>query len=146
MNICWVRSGMPGHVQLLQKEKAAICPERAELFCLFVACSFTSMKTRVLLCLIIVGYWPACLKFSEATNQQNLWKGSIDFVDFLQLVIWILLDIHWSHKNMTFSTVIVKHKFTPNQIVKCFKLKNLTNDMRYQDHLFLSMKLEEMLR
>ena len=46
---------------------------------------------------------------------------------------------------MTFSTVIVKHKFTPNQIVKCFKLKNLTNDMRYQDDLFIPLKLEEML-
>ena len=41
---------MPGHVQLLQKEKAAIFPERAELFYLFVACSLTSMETRVLLC------------------------------------------------------------------------------------------------
>ena len=95
---------------------------------------------------IIVGYWPACSKFSETSNQQNLWEGSVDFVEFLQLVIWILLDINWSHKNMTFSNGIVRDKFTFNQIVKFFKLKNLTNDMRYQDHLFLSMKLEEMLR
>ena len=47
---------------------------------------------------------------------------------------------------MTFSNGIVRDKFTFNQIVKFFKFKNLTNDMRYQDHLFLPLKLEEMLR
>ena len=49
-NICWVWSGMPGHVQALQKDRATISLERAKLFCLFVACCFTSMQTTVLLC------------------------------------------------------------------------------------------------
>ena len=94
---------------------------------------------------IIAGYRPACSKFSKATNQQYLWKGSIDFVDILQVVIWILLDIHWSHKNMIFWAGIVRHRLSSNQIDKCFKLKKLTKDMRYQDDLFLPLKLEEIL-
>ena len=43
---------------------------------------------------VLVGYGPACPKFSEATNHQYLLKGCSDFVDFLQVVICILLDIH----------------------------------------------------
>ena len=42
---------------------------------------------------ILGGYSPVCPKFSEI-NFQYLWKGFNDFIDFLQVVICILLDIH----------------------------------------------------
>ena len=72
---------------------------------------------------VLVGYGPACPKFSEATNHQYLWKGCSDFVDFLQVVICILLDIHWSFKNMLFWACIVRHSLSTNQIVR-LNLKN----------------------
>ena len=94
---------------------------------------------------VLVGYGPACPKFSEATNHQYLWKGCSDFVDFLQVVICILLDIHWSYKNMLFWAGIVRHSLSANQIVRCFKLKKLKKDMRYQVDFFRPLKLEEIL-
>ena len=42
----------------------------------------------------LVGYGPACAKFSQTINHQYVWKGLSDFVDFLQLVICILLNIY----------------------------------------------------
>ena len=45
---------------------------------------------------VLVGYSPACPKFSEIINGQYLWRGLSDFVDFLYVVNCILLDIHWS--------------------------------------------------
>ena len=94
---------------------------------------------------VLVGYGPAFPKFCEATNHQYLWKGSCDFVDFLQVVICILLDIHWSYKNMLFWAGIVRHSLSANQIVRCFKLKKLKKDMRYQVDFLLPLKLEEIL-
>ena len=88
-NICWVMSGMPN---ALLNNKAPIFLVRLELYCLFFACSYTSMEFTVLPCL--VGYVPSCPKLSEITNHQYLWKGLSDFVDFLHVVICILLDIH----------------------------------------------------
>ena len=73
------------------------------------------------------------------------WKGSCDFVDFLQVVICILLDIHWSYNNMLFWAGIVRHSLSANQIVRCFKLKKLKKDMRYQVDFLLPLKLEEIL-
>ena len=94
---------------------------------------------------VLVGYGLACSKLSEATNRQFLWKGLSDFVDFLQVVICILLDIHWSYKNMLFWVGIVRHSLSANQIVRCFKLKKLKKDMRYQVDFFRPLKLEEIL-
>ena len=94
---------------------------------------------------VLVGYGPACPKFSEATNHQYLWKWSCDFVDFLLVVICILLDIHWNYKNMLFWAGVVRHSHSVNQIVKCFKLKKLKKDMRYQVDFLLPLKLEEIL-
>ena len=94
---------------------------------------------------VLVGFGAACPKFSEATNHQYLWKGSCDFVDFLQVVICILLDIHWSYKNMLFWAGIVRHSLSANQIVRCFKLKNLKNNLRYQVDFLLPLKLEKIL-
>ena len=46
-NICWAWSGMS---KVLQNNKAKISLVRLELFCLFVAFSYTSMETTVLSC------------------------------------------------------------------------------------------------
>ena len=94
---------------------------------------------------VLVGYGLACLKFSVATNHQYFWKGSCDFFDFLQVVICILLDTHWSYNNMLFWAGIVRHSLSANQIVRCFKLKKLKKDMRYQVDFLLPLKPEEML-
>ena len=129
--------------KVLQNHKATISLGGVELFCLFIACSYTSMKATVLSCRL-VGCGAACPKFSEATNKQYLWKRSCDFVDFLQVVIRILLDIHWSYKNI-FWAGIVRHSLSANQIVRCFKLKNLKNNLRYQVDFLLPLKLEKIL-
>ena len=49
-NICWVWSGMPGHAEPFPNNKVPISPERVELFCLFVVCSYTSVEDTVLSC------------------------------------------------------------------------------------------------
>ena len=46
---------------------------------------------------------------------------------------------------MLFWAGIVRHGLSANQIVKCFKLKKLKNDMRYQVDFLLQLKLEEIL-
>ena len=92
---------------------------------------------------VLVGYAPACPKLSETTNHQYLWKRSSDFVDFLQVVVCLLLDIHCSYKNMLFWAGIVRHSLSANQTVRCFKLKKLKNDMRYQVDFLLPLKLQE---
>ena len=89
----------------------------------------------------LVGYRPTCPKFPETTNQY-FWKGSCDFVGFLQAVICILLDIHWSYKNVLFWAGIVRHSLSANQTVRCFKLKKLKKDMRHQVDFLLPFKLE----
>ena len=68
-----------------------------------------------------------------------------DLVDFLQVVISILLDIHWSYKNMLFWAGIVRYSVSANQIFGCFKLKKLKKDMRYQVDFLLPLKLEQIL-
>ena len=64
---------------------------------------------------------------------------------FLQAVISILLDIHWSYKNMLFWTGIVRYSLSANQIVRCFRLKKPKKYMRYQVDFLLPLKLEEIL-
>ena len=57
-NICWVWSGMS---KVLQNNKATISLGRLELFCLFVACSYTSVEATVLLC-CFSWVWSSMLK------------------------------------------------------------------------------------
>ena len=66
-----------------------------------------------------------------------------NFVDFLEAVICILLDIHWSYQNLLFWAGIVRHRVSANQIVRCFKLKKLENYMRYQVDFLLPLKLQK---
>ena len=71
-------------------------------------------------------------------------KGWVIFLGFfLQILISRLLDIHWSYKNMLFRAGIVRHSLSANQIVRCFKLKKLENDLKYQVDFLLPLKLEE---
>ena len=72
-------------------------------------------------------YDPACPKFSEITDCQYLWKRLSDFVDFLH-VVYMLLDIHWSYKNISFWVGIVRHGLSANLIAKCFKFKKYQVD------------------
>ena len=88
------------HLKHLQKIEAAISPGKVALFCLFVTCCYTSMKLH-------------CYHI----DFQYLWKVSYAFVDFLQAVVCLLLDIHWRYRNMLFWTGIVRHSFLANQIV-----------------------------
>ena len=144
--------------KVLQNNKATICLGRVELFCLFVACSYTAMEATVLSCRFS-WVWSACPKFSEVTNHQFLWKGSCDFVDFLQVVICILLDIKWKlsmlymhgrylwclcmEESMLFWAGIVRHSLSANQIVRCVKLKKIKKDIRCQVNFLHPLKLEE---
>ena len=129
--------------KVIQNNKATVPLGRVELFCLFVACSsYATMEATVLSCRFS-WVWSACPKFSKATNYQHLWKGLYDFADFLQVVICILLDIHWSYTNMLFWAGIVRYSLSGNQIVRCFKLKKLKKDMRYQIDFLVPLKLEE---
>ena len=92
---------------------------------------------------ILVGYGPACPKFSEITNCQYLWKGLSDFVDFLHAVICILLVIHSNYKNMLSWVGIVRHGLSANQIVRCFKLKKHENYIRCQVDFLLPLKVQK---
>ena len=90
----------------------------------------------------LVGYGPTYPKFSEATNGQYLWKGSSDFVDFFQLLICILLNIHYPLK--LFWAGILRYSVSANQIVRCFKLTNFENNITYYVDFLLPLKLKEM--
>ena len=56
-----------------------------------------------------------------------------------------MLDIRRSYKNVIFWAGIVRRSFSANQIVRCFKLKKLAKDMRYEVDLFLLLKIEDIL-
>ena len=91
-----------------------------------------------------VGYDLTCPEFSETASHQYLWKLLCDFVDFLEVISSILLNIHWSYKNMLFWAGIVRHSLSANHIVRWFKIKKLRNYMRYQVNLLLLLKLQKM--
>ena len=91
---------------------------------------------------ILFGYGPACPKFPEI-NCQYLWKGFSNFVDFLDVIICILLGIHWSCNNILFWVGTVMHRLSASHIVRCFQLKNLKNYMTYQIDFLLPLKLQK---
>ena len=65
--------------KVLQNNKATISLVSVELFCLFVACSYTSMEAT----------WLSCRfsrpKYFETAIHECHWKGLSDFVDFSQI-------------------------------------------------------------
>ena len=126
----------------LQDRKVPIFFGRFELFCLFVACSWHESESYSVM-LFLLMYGPACLKFSEITNRQYLWKGFSDFVDFLHAVVCILLGIHWSYKKMLLWVDTVRYRIPANQIVRCFKLNEVpswlsANHWSYEKYAILS--------
>ena len=110
---------------VLQNNKLSISLERPSYF---VYLLHVVTHPRKLQCyhVVLVGYVPACLKFSEITNHQYLWRGLSDFDDFLHVVICILLDIHWSYQN--FGLVlsgIGSHPITLSDVLNLQKLKTI---------------------
>ena len=105
---------------------------------LFVACSYTSMEATLLSC-----------HFSWVWSRMpkglwnDLWKGLSDFVDFLHAVTCILLDIHWSYKNMLLWVAIARSRLSTNQILKCFKQEKLENYMRCHVDFLLLLELQK---
>ena len=123
-----------------------ICHRRVELFCLFVACSLFVVylfhaHPWKLQCyhVVLVGYVLAYPKFYA--NCQYLWKQFSYFVNFLHVVICIMWDICWSYP---FWAGIVRHRFSVNQVVRCRKLKKLSNYMKYQVDFLLPLKLQKL--
>ena len=108
--------------------------EGFELFCLFVACSYTSMAATVLSCFSRV--WSCMPKVFKATNHQYLWKGSCDFVDFLQVVISIEAT-KICYFGLTYSGIT-------SQPIRLSDVVNVNNS-RYQVDFLLPLKLEERL-
>ena len=110
-------------LNLLQNKNVPIFLRRVELFCLFVACSYTSMEATVLSC-HFSWVW-SCMSKVLWNNKLPI---SLEWVEWfcwffaLHLVICILLDIHWSYKNMLFWVGTVRHRLSANQFVSCFKL------------------------
>ena len=116
--------------KVLQNSKATISLGRVEVFCLFIASSYTSMETTVYY-VVLLGYGLECWNFSETTNHQYLWKGLSHFVDCLQFIF------------LLFWAGIVRNSLSTNQIVRCIKLKKLKNNMRYQVDFLLKLKPEQ---
>ena len=92
--------------------------------CLFVAFSYTPMEATVLSC-CFGRVWCSMPKVHWNNKSPLSLKKLSDFVDFLQVVICILLDIHLTYKNILFWAGIVRHRLSAYQIVRCFKLKKL---------------------
>ena len=90
----------------LQNNKATISLARVESFYFFIACSYTSIEAAVRCYHVVLGgYCPTCQKLSKKTNCQCLKKGLRRFVDFLHIVFYILLYIHWSYFGLAVSDI-----------------------------------------
>ena len=127
-NIFWVWPGMFGHVQCSPKEQNAnICGKGYFVYFLH---SYRSMEATVL-SRFFSWVWYCMPKVFWNNKSPIFWKGLSDFVDFLQVVICIMLDTHWSYKNMLVWFGIVRHRLSANQIVRCFKVRKLKKDIRY---------------
>ena len=120
--------GMPN---ISRNNKAPISPERAELFFVFVACSYTCIEAIVLSC-SFSWVWSDMPKVLQSNQLLISLERLSDFVDFLHVAIYMLLDIHWIYKNMLFLVGIVRHWLSTNQVARCFKFTKLENYIRYQ--------------
>ena len=105
-------------------------PEKVELFCLFVACSYKSMETTALSCSfswVLYGMLKVLRNNKLPISLERVkW-----FCWFFRVLICILLDIHWSCKKVQFWAGNVRHGLSANQITRHFKLKKLENYMRF---------------
>ena len=105
-----------GMSKVLLNNKATRSQGSVELFCLFVAWSYTSMEATVLCHFIWV--WSSMPKVLWHNNSPISLERVVWFCWFLQVVICILLDIHWSYKNMLFWAGIVRHSLSSSQIAR----------------------------
>ena len=109
-------------------------------FFLFVLYSYTSMEATMLSC---------CSSWIWSSMPKFIWNNTLEislervewFCWFFALILYILLDIHWSYKIVLFQAGIVRHRLSARQIVRSFKLKKLENYMRYQIKFLLPLKL-----
>ena len=89
-NICWIWSGMLGHSQHSKITKHQYLWEWWKYFVYLLHVVADPRKLQRYH-VVLVGYGPACLKFSEISLER---VGRLsDFVDFLDVVICILSDI-----------------------------------------------------
>ena len=72
------------------------------------------------------------------TNDMMNWADWLNDICILRV-----MDIHWSYQNLLFWAGIVWHRLSANQIVRCFKLKKLKNNMMYQVDFLLLLKLQK---
>ena len=105
-------------------------PERVELFCLFVACSYKSMETTALPSSFswIMYCMPKVLRYNKLpiSLERVEWFCWCFACSYVQL-----LDIHWGCKNMRFWAGNVRHELLANEIARYFKLKKLENYMSF---------------
>ena len=92
----FVGKACPSMSNFLQNNKAPISLEKVELFYLLhvVTHPWKLQPYHA----VLVGYGLVCPKFSKITNLEYVWKRQSDFVDFLHVVIYMLLDIHCQAK------------------------------------------------
>ena len=100
-------------------------------FFVFVACSYTCIEAIVLSC-SFSWVWSDMPKVLQSNQSLISLERLSDFVDFLHVAIYMLLDIHWIYKNMPFLVGIVRHWLSTNQVARCFKFTKLENYIRYQ--------------
>ena len=119
---------MPGHPNLLQNKKRQYLGKGLSYFVYLL--HVVARLWKLVLSCRFSWVWPCMSKALWYKNRQYLWKGLRDFVDFLYVFICILLDIHWSYKNLLILAGAVRHR-----------LSELENYMRYQVDLLLRLKL-----
>ena len=95
-HVIFVGKACPSMSNFLQNNKAPISLEKVELFYLLhvVTHPWKLQPYHA----VLVGYGLVCPKFSKITNLEYVWKRQSDFVDFLHVVIYMLLDIHCQAK------------------------------------------------
>ena len=80
-------------------------------------------------------------------HAQSSLKWSLERVEwfcwFFACSSFILLDIHWSYKNMLLWVGIARSRLSTNQILRCFKQEKLENHMRCHVDFLLLLELQK---
>ena len=131
--------------KVLQNIKATISLGTVEFFfffCCMLCC--TSMEATVLSCLFSLGM----VRHAQSSLKQQITnifgKGHV-------ILFFASSHLHLVSYPLKLQKYVIlgwncqAYSLSANQIVRCFKLKKLIKDMRYQVDFFLSLKLEEIL-
>ena len=126
--------------QTISEGKMPISPGKVDLFCLFVACSYTSMEATVLTC---------CFSWVRSWMPKVLWNNKLSVS--LERVEWscwffacsfcIKTSIEVHCKNMPFWLGIFRYRLSAINIVRCFELQSWT----HQADFLLLLKLQTIL-